>query len=346
MDGRELEDRITERIAEHQAAVRGEAPEVDAEADTNEETLEETPANEEVSEDAETDTEAVEADEEETPQAAQERLLAGQYKTVEEMERATIEKEAMIRRQADEVGQMRSTIEALQAKTEADIAQLRSESFEPDEEWEEWADGELTSGRTPEEQEMAVLNAIIDAGERGGPAAANYVLDRLHEISPARAVQMHLRLNAFEARANEFSENGAAEVYPDEPPEEVVDGSWEILARRHPDVAEYRSDMGAALLNMPAEVRDRWEQRVRTDPSVGEEFLENLYAAAKSHRLETRLSEREQAAQQAKRERADRAAAEDTVLTADASAVRVTPPRSSRFDRDAVRKEAGLPPLE
>ena len=332
MDESEFADRITQRMS-------GE----DTEEDSPEEELEETPATEAVSEAPEEDTEEAPAEETE-----EERLLAGRYKTVEDLERAVVEKEELITRQGNEVGELRSLVEEYHARTQTELGQMKSAGFEPDEEWEEWADSEIVRGRETGEGDMTAIEAIVAAGAEGGPDAANYVLQRWYAVDPAAATAFQFQAMEMISSQAAMQEAVAADTYSDNgtPPPEVVEQAWEAVGVRHADVLDYRDAMAEALADFSDEDRDRWQSRIAADPAAGEDFVEYLYLQARTREAEKQLTDRDKATAQARRAKADREAAGDTVASATASPTRQLPPRVSGFDREAFRKEAGLAPME
>jgi hypothetical protein len=327
----EFAERITQRMA-------GEEP------------TEEEVEKPETTGDSPVEEEAPPAEEEEVVEgtAESEALLAGRYKSVEDLERAVEEKEQMLTRQGNEIGELRSMVEQSHNLTQQEIAQMRSDAFEPDEEWEEWADGEIMRGTESGEGDLTAIEAITAAGAEGGPEAARYVLKRWYELDPAAATTFQIQaithanaiLASQQMEHEQSSENG-------EPAPEIVAMAWQGVEVRHTDVREYEDAMREVLAGLSDSDRARWEQKISGDPSAGEDFVEYLYLQARTREAEGRLSKRDAATAKARREKADREAVGDTVASATASPTRAAPvPKVRGFDYEAFRREAGLTPRE
>jgi hypothetical protein len=228
--------------------------------------------------------------------------------------------EEMIRRQGTEVGEARKLIEqerqerlAFQAQQE----QRQAQSFDPDEAWEDWAD---------EGVQVDPLATIIEAGNAGGPAAAQYALQRWHMHDPAAAV-------AFQVEAQTQIQQQQAE------PQVDAEGSWGRVGSRHPDLLDYKTSM-EALLEDP-ETLDRMNALASRDPDAA---LENLYLQARVGQTDKQRSDALAKANAARAAAVERGAVDATVASATASAGHGEgrPLTEAEQVRANVRAELGL----
>jgi hypothetical protein len=245
------------------------------------------------------------------------------FETDERAAKAIREREKMVARQGTEVGEARKLIEEERAAREAFQAQVEQRmeaSFEPDEEWEEWALEAVSSDP---------LQAIIQAGENAGPAAARFVLSRWHMVDPASAT-------AFQVEAARVQEDAA-------PSPSVGSNSadaWGRVALRHPDLAEFREAMTTIAAEAPEEIRLQMEDLARTHPEM---LLENLYLTARVGQTDHQRKAALAKANAAKKAAADKGAADATVASATASPTRgeSVPLTEAGRVRAAVRAELG-----
>lgn len=343
MDQNELAEILEQKLG-------GKPFEASAEAEVDDAVAEETPAEEAPVEAA--DEEGAEPADAEAPLTPEEELQAQAVAWAERnygegiapnLARALYEKEQMIVRQAREVGAVRQEMQALRADTRRDLDNLRSEDFEPDEEWETWADEEIERGQITGEGDMTAIEAIVAAGQEGGPEAARYVLNRWHMKDPAAATQFQQQVYAMNDMVARVMEPDSGTPVASENGDPVA-RAWAEVGVRHPDVAQFHDAMQEAYDEMPDSERVRWESKIKADVRAGEDFVENLYLQAKARSAEARLGERRQASQLQQKRKADQEAIEATVASASASPPRSVPtPQGSRnFDREAFRREAGL----
>lgn len=327
------------------------------ESEVDEDVAEETPAEEAADEPAEKEAEEDAADAPPTPEEElQAQAVEWAEKTYGEgiapaLARALWEKEQVIGRQSQEVGRLRQEMAQFQKQTQRQIQDMRSEEFEPDEEWDAWADEEIDRGKETGEGDLSAIQAIAAAGAESGPEAARYVLNRWYKKDPAAATQFQQQAFAMNDLMERLGESdspapdGQTGTPTDTPTgTDPVSRAWAEVGVRHPDMAQFHDAMQEAYDEMPTPERVRWQRKIEADVRAGEDFVENLLLRAKARSAEARLSERQQAAKRQQKRKADEEALGATVASAAASPPRSVPtPRASGgFDREAFRREAGL----
>lgn len=196
----------------------------------------------------------------EIPQEEPERLYAGRYKTVEELEKAVEEKEAFIRSQTDEVGEGRKAKAQLELLQEQ-LAQTRTQpTFAPTP--SSTIDGLLEQGRYQEAAQLTQQNPylyqqVMEAWSVEAPFAAmdfhaqnreeNLQRQITAQINPqveaaARLVQQNELANALQVVANAhddfgeiigaLDENRLSEIIQGGFPQQILEGLTGDLAAK------------------------------------------------------------------------------------------------------------------
>jgi hypothetical protein len=165
----------------------------------------------------------------ETPEETAERLIAGQYKTVEEAERALLEKQALIDRQGNELGEWRQYVQQL---TEAQQRQAQAPQ-----DWESLID------ENP-------ARAAQLAYQHGHPQAYRAAMEAWEELSPGtpavwvQNVQLQAQMAQTADHQNQQQWTEAMRQFGAEHPgfNEITDDELMAAVDRNPAFAELMRD--------------------------------------------------------------------------------------------------------
>lgn len=243
------------------------------------------------------------------PEAAGERLYAGQYKTVEELERAVAEKQAVLDRQANELGETRRMIEERFSGLEEKIAQPVHPQTPVTQEMVEQNPG-LATQLAYQQGNQQALQVAYEAWKYEEPADA--AAWRAEVVANQRIQQVQ---QAYEARLAELEQR----VAPAE--SNALDAQWAQTFRqieaKYPDLATYQAEMTEIAAEFPQFASD-----LRGDPESRGKALESLYLLARGRTAGTLRASQDEIAQQtaaeAQRVREDAFVASQTSQSAEA----------------------------
>lgn len=154
---------------------------------------------------------AEEVEVEETAAEQAERLIAGQYKTVEEAERALLEKQALIERQGNELGEWRQYVQQMQA------AQQRQAQAPAD--WEALIDENPAQAAqlAYQQQNPHAYRAAMEAWEDVSPGTPSVWLQNMQLQAQAAETAQHQQQQQWNESLAQFArENPGIDAIPTE----------------------------------------------------------------------------------------------------------------------------------
>lgn len=163
---------------------------------------------------------------EETPQQ-EERVYAGRYKTVEELERAVEEKQAYIARSDTEKGQLRQEINELRELREALSAQREQQQYQG----YDW-DGLI------EQNPVAAAEAAYQSNNQ---LVLRQAMEAWNEMAPG-APQLWAENKRLERGLDELRESIG---------QQTTDRTLKEFSQTHPDVEQYAQEMGEIAQQYP-----------------------------------------------------------------------------------------------
>lgn len=209
---------------------------------------------------------------EEAAEREQERLYAGRYKTVEELERAVEEKEAFIARQGTDVGSLRNELQSLRSLLEQrQTEQAPATPQQLPANWENMLD----------EDPAAAVEYAYDADNQ---AALRDALKAWDEISPG-APRLWVANKQMAEQLSELTQNIG---------QQSASTAYGEFLRTHPDVEQYAGEMAEEAKKSP-HLTGLLESG---DPQAQLEVLDFLYTKASS-KVQARNADTLATAQQA-----------------------------------------------
>jgi uncharacterized coiled-coil protein SlyX len=243
------------------------------------------------------------------PEEPEERLYAGQYKTVEELERAVQEKQQFADRLANELGETRRAMEERFTGLEERIATPITPQTPITRELIEENPGAATQLAFQQGNQQA-LQIAYEAWKYEEPAdAASW---RADVIANQRIAQLEQQ---YEARLAQIEQR----VAPAE--SQALDNEWATTFRtieaKYPDLHSYKDEMTEIATEFPQFASD-----LRGDPESRGKALESLYLIARGRTADTLRATQGEIAQQtaveAQRVREDAFVASQTSQSAEA----------------------------
>lgn len=248
----------------------------------------------------------------ETPEQTEARLYAGQYKTVEELERAALEKQAFIDRQANELGQERAARE----RYEQMLAQQQQAAQAGTIDWQAEID------ENP-------AQAARLAQQHQNPHAFQAALRAWEELAPGTP-EVWLRQQSYEARMAQAAEQQNRQQWNE---------TMAAFGREHPDFAEFSDgEVTEAFRRNPYALE--LLQRAMTDPAAQMAALRTVYLDVKEARGRNADTLVAAAQDIARVQHEETQRAKDEAILASATASVATPPKPSRADVIGAEWEA------
>jgi len=260
-------------------------------------------------------------------QTEAEKLLAGKYKTVEDLERAYQEASSKLGQQGSELGELRKLIEErLPAEDETEFEQP---TYDPS--YASSIQNLVESGRFQE--------AAVYAAQSGNQPLYEAALDAWYDEQPraAAAFERHLELQAMEAR---FQQQRQPEIQARV--QQEANTAWSNVSRKFTDLPQLADKVLEAGKHYPDVLRV-----LQTDSSIEgkERALEALYKIAKADSLDTlgaAAKEAEQvASDEARREKADSVVASASNAKREAPTTKVDAFKQAIMDADEISTYSG-----
>jgi hypothetical protein len=199
----------------------------------------------------------------EAEQQEAERLLAGKYKTVEELERAYQSAESRLGQSGSELGELRQAVQELRAQLQPQEPQYNPETLQ------EWFD------QNPHQVGTVASNAAqqVLEGNQGAQDLLDAALVAWGDLDPVGAKRFERQFIAAQVRAEQTQMTSA---------EAQATRAWNDAAQQfaqdHPDMNQFAPKMMELADQSPAMVR------LLQDPNPGTrlEALDYLYTKAKA----------------------------------------------------------------
>lgn len=190
-------------------------------------------------------------------QAEQERLYAGRYKTVEELEAAVVEKEAFISRQGTDVGSLRSELQEMRRSLEQRQAEQSAPAQPLPHNWDSMLD------ENP-------AQAVEIAYKADNQQAMSEALQAWNELAPG-APQLWVQNKQMEEQLLDLRESVG---------KQTSNSAYAEFSRTHPDVEQYAQEMGEIAKQAPYLT----ELLQNGDPRAQTEVLDFLYTKASTEK--------------------------------------------------------------